>query len=180
MDEEWDHPRRHCDSGAAQDTDICISEDLKHIFNSLVTWMSGLHRRAGVKNVCRCWYGTQGLRAVMWQSRGCEGGATVPLPSVGDKSCEHARGRLLDRLDVRQAQVSQASHKVTGWVLFQPNSLYTTTHTPVGQSSLTDQQSNNGDGKKLNSEESQTTTSAHVRYSFKNGWDKVTQLGRYC
>lgn len=80
----------------------------------------------------------------MWQSQDCEGGATVPLPLVGDKSCERARGRLLDRLDVRQAQVSRASHKVTGWVLFQPNSLYTTPHTPVGQSSLTDQQSNNG------------------------------------
>lgn len=84
------------------------------VFNSLVT-QCGSYRRPDVKNVCRGWYGTQGLRAVMWKSRGCEGGATVLLPSVGDKSC--ARGRLLVvRLDVKHAQVSQASqgHRLGG------------------------------------------------------------------
>lgn len=51
----------------------------------------------------------------MWKSRGCEGGATLLLPSVGDKSC--ARGWLLvDRLDVKHAQLSQASqgHRLGG------------------------------------------------------------------
>lgn len=100
----WDHCKHEW---------LCTKKP--HIFNSLVT-QCGSYRHPDVKNVCRGWYGTQGLRAVMWKSRGCEGGATLLLPSVGDKSC--ARGWLLvDRLDVKHAQVSQASqgHRLGGF-----------------------------------------------------------------
>lgn len=99
----------------------------------------------------------------MWKSRGCEGGATLLLPSVGDKSC--ARGGLLvDRLDVKHAQSSQASqgHRLGGIPaqLLLETEVSPTAYTPVGHPSLTVQQRD--DTMEKSSEVNKRTLSAFL------------------
>lgn len=116
---------------------FCISKHIK-LYIHLTVWVP--QTTCDVKNVFGCWYGAQCLRAVMWESRGCEGGATFALPLVLDKSCERPRGWLLfDRLGVKHALVSQASqgHRlgdIPSWLLSgteaspSPSTPHTSTH----------------------------------------------------
>lgn len=112
MCEEWDRSRHRTQCSVFLNT----SNNTYIIVQSRGTaWLP--QTTSDVKNVFRCWYRAQGLKAVMWKSWGCEGGATLPLALAGDKSCECARGWLLfDRLDVKHTSVSQASqgHRLGG------------------------------------------------------------------